>query len=96
MEFGNDDGSDIVIIFIFHHLKISGGMTMKLSTRNIVKGKVVDVKEDGLMAKVKIDVGNGNILTAIVTSEAVKDLGVKTGEDICALIKATSVMLAKE
>ena len=69
---------------------------MKLSTRNIVKGKVVDVKEDGLMAKVKIDVGNGNILTAIVTSEAAKDLGVKTGEDICALIKATSVMLGKE
>lgn len=69
---------------------------MKLSTRNIVKGKVVDVKEDGLMAKVKIDVGNGNILTAIVTSEAAKDLGVKAGEEICALIKATSVMLGKE
>lgn len=69
---------------------------MKLSTRNIIKGKVVDLKEDGLMAKVKIDVGNGNILTAVITAEAAKDLGVKVGEDICALIKATSVMLAKE
>ncbi len=69
---------------------------MKLSTRNIVKGKVVDLKEDSLMAKVKIDIGNGNILTAIVTAEAVKDLGVKVGENISALIKATSVMLAKE
>jgi molybdopterin-binding protein len=69
---------------------------MKLSTRNIIKGKVVGLKVDGLMAKVKIDAGSGNIITAIVTEEAVKDLGVKEGEPICALVKATSVMLAKE
>lgn len=69
---------------------------MKLSTRNIIKGKVLELKEDALMAKVKIDVGNGNILTAVITSEASRELGVRVGEDICALIKATSVMLAKE
>ena len=54
------------------------------------------MKEDALMARVKIDIGSGNFITAVITAEAVRDLEVKVGENICALIKATSVMLAKE
>lgn len=69
---------------------------MKLSTRNVLKGKVTEVKEGMVMAKVKVDVGGGNIVTSLISTEAVKDLGVKVGEDILVLIKATSVMLAKE
>jgi molybdopterin-binding protein len=49
-----------------------------------------------VMAKVKVDVGGGNIVTSLISTEAVKDLGVKVGEDILVLIKATSVMLGKE
>ena len=69
---------------------------MKLSTRNVLKGKVTEVKEGMVMAKVKVDVGNGNVITSLISTEAVKDLGVKVGEEIFVLIKATSVMLAKE
>jgi molybdopterin-binding protein len=69
---------------------------MKLSTRNIFKGKVVDLKEGMIMAKVKVDIGGGNIVTAIITVEAAKELGVKVGEDLSVLIKATSVMVAKD
>ena len=69
---------------------------MKLSTRNVLKGKVTEVKEGMVMAKVKVDVGGGNIVTSLISTEAVKDLGVKVGEEILVLIKATSVMLAKE
>jgi len=69
---------------------------MKLSTRNVLKGKVTEVKEGMVMAKVKVDVGGGNIVTSLISTEAVKDLGVKVGEDILVLIKATSVMLGKE
>ena len=69
---------------------------MKLSTRNVLKGKVTDVKEGMIMAKVKVDVGGGNVLTSLISLEAVKELGVKAGEEIKVLIKATSVMLAKE
>ncbi len=68
---------------------------MKLSTRNVIKGKVVEVKEGMIMAKVKVDVGSGNVLTSPITLDAVKDLEVKVGEEIQVLIKATSVMLAK-
>ena len=69
---------------------------MKLSTRNVLKGKVTEVKEGMVMAKVKVDIGNGNVITSLISTEAVKDLGVKVGEEIFVLIKATSVMLAKE
>jgi molybdopterin-binding protein len=68
---------------------------MKLSTRNVIKGKVVDVKEGTIMAKVKVDIGSGNIITSLISAEAVKELEVKVGEEILVLIKATSVMLAK-
>ena len=69
---------------------------MKLSARNILKGKVTDVKEGMVMAKVKVDLGNGNVLTSLISTEAVKELGVQVGGDIQVLIKATSVMLAKK
>jgi molybdopterin-binding protein len=69
---------------------------MKLSSRNVVKGKVLKVDEGMIMAKVKVEVGNGNVLTALISKEAVEELDVKVGDDINALIKATSVMLAKD
>lgn len=69
---------------------------MKLSTRNIIQGKVIDLKEGMIMAKVKVDIGGGQVMTAIVTVEAVKDLNVKVGDEIKVLVKATSVMLGKD
>jgi len=68
---------------------------MKLSTRNVIKGKVIDVKEGVIMAKVKVDIGSGNVVTSLISVEAVKELEVKVGDEIQVLIKATSVMLAK-
>jgi molybdopterin-binding protein len=69
---------------------------MKISTRNVLKGKVTEIKEGAVMAKVKVDIGGGNIVTSLISMEAVKDLGIKIGEETLVLIKATSVMLAKE
>ncbi|NLI31795.1 MAG: TOBE domain-containing protein [Deltaproteobacteria bacterium] len=69
---------------------------MKLSARNVIKGKVVDVKEGMIMAKVKVDIGGGNVVTSLVSVEAVKELNVKPGEEIYVMIKATSVILARE
>jgi molybdopterin-binding protein len=73
-----------------------GAPIMKLSTRNVIKGKVIEVKEGMVAAKVKVDIGGGNIITSTVTVDAVKDLEVKVGDEIRVLIKASSVMLAKE
>jgi molybdopterin-binding protein len=69
---------------------------MKLSVRNVFKGKITGITEGMAVATVKVDIGGGNTVTSVVTMDAVKDLGLKAGADINVLVKATSVMLAKD
>ena len=68
---------------------------MKLSARNQIKGKVVEVRKGTTTAHVRIDIGNGVIITSSITNEAVDDLGVRVGDDAIAVIKASDVMVAK-
>jgi molybdopterin-binding protein len=69
---------------------------MKLSVRNVFKGKIVSITEGMAVATVKVDIGGENTITSVVTVDAVKDLGLRVGDDINVLVKATSVMLAKD
>jgi molybdopterin-binding protein len=66
---------------------------MKLSARNVLKGKVVDVKKGAVAAQVRVDIG-GNVLTSMITVDAVEDLGLKPGDAVSVVIKSTEVMLA--
>jgi molybdopterin-binding protein len=66
---------------------------MKLSARNILKGKIVEVKKGTTTAHVKIDVG-GQIVTSAITNEAVDALKLSKGLDAYAVIKASDVMIA--
>ena len=68
---------------------------MKLSARNQLSGKVVEVRRGATTAHVRIDIGNGVIITASITNEAVDDLGLKAGDEAVAVIKASDVMVAK-
>ena len=68
---------------------------MKLSTRNQIKGKVIDIATGNVMAKVKVDIGGGNVITSTITVDAVNDLALKVGDNVVALIKASSVMIGK-
>ncbi len=67
---------------------------MQLSARNKLPGVVESVQVDGLTAKVTLRVGD-NHLVAVVTAEAVEDMGLRPGDAVTAVIKSTSVMLAK-
>jgi molybdopterin-binding protein len=68
---------------------------MKISARNQLKGKIVAVKPGATTSHVSIDIGNGNIVMASITNEAVSDLGLKVGDDVWAIIKASEVMVGK-
>jgi molybdopterin-binding protein len=68
---------------------------MKLSARNQIKGKVAAVRKGQTTAHVRIDIGNGVVVTASITNEAVDDLGLTVGDDAIAVIKASDVMVAK-
>lgn len=66
---------------------------MKLSARNILKGKIVEVKKGQTTAHVRIDVG-GSVVTAAITNEAVDELKLTTGQPAYAVVKASDVMIA--
>ena len=68
---------------------------MKLSARNQIKGKVAAVQKGTTTAHVRIDIGNGVVITASITNEAVDDLGLAVGDEALAVIKASDVMVAK-
>jgi molybdopterin-binding protein len=68
-------------------------MTMKLSARNMLKGRIVEVTKGTTTAHVKIDVG-GQIVTSAITNEAVDALKLAKGQDAYAVIKASDVMVA--
>jgi molybdopterin-binding protein len=71
------------------------GVAVKLSARNQLKGTVTAIKEGAVEAQVTLDVG-GQKLTAVVTMDAVADLGLSVGKDAVAVIKADHVMIAVE
>jgi len=66
---------------------------MRISARNILKGKIVEVKKGQTTAHVMIDVG-GAIVTASITNESVDELGLKQGMTASAVIKSSDVMVA--
>jgi molybdate transport system regulatory protein len=68
---------------------------LKISARNRLKGKVVAVEKDGLMAKIKVEITTPASVTALISKEAAEDLGIKVGDQVEAVVKATEVMIAK-
>jgi molybdopterin-binding protein len=68
---------------------------MKLSARNQIKGKVVDVHKGQTTAHVRIDVGHGVVITSSITNEAVDELALTAGDSVTAIIKASDVMVGK-
>lgn len=66
----------------------------KLSARNKLPGKVLNVEKSGLVSKITIEL-EPSVLTSVVTEEAVEKLDVKPGDRIYAVIKSTEVMVAK-
>ncbi len=65
---------------------------MKLSARNQLKGKIVEVKKGATTAHVRIDVG-GQIVTASITNESADELKLENGKTAYAIIKASNVMV---
>ena len=67
---------------------------MKISARNQLKGKIIEVTKGATTAHVRLEIAPGQIVTAAITNEAVDELGLKSGDAAIALIKASNVMIA--
>ncbi len=66
---------------------------MKLSARNQFKGKIVGIQEGAVNGIVKIDIGGGNVMSATISMNAIRELGLEVGKEAYAVVKATSVMV---
>ncbi|HEX3537995.1 MAG TPA: molybdopterin-binding protein [Stellaceae bacterium] len=67
---------------------------MKLSARNQIGGRIIELRKGQTTAHVRIDIGNGVVITSSITNEAVDGLGLKVGDSAIAVIKASDVMVA--
>ncbi len=68
---------------------------LKISARNQLKGKVLSIEKDQITAKVKIEIKVPATVTAVITKEAVEELGIKVGNEVHAIVKSTEVMIGK-
>ena len=69
---------------------------MRLSARNVIKGKVLEVTKGATTAHVKLDIGGGVVMFSSITNEAVEALALKVGDSAYAVIKASDVMVGKD
>jgi len=68
---------------------------MKLSARNQLKGKIVEVIKGATTSHIRIDIGQGVVITSSITNEAVADLSLQKGDAAWAIIKASDVIIGK-
>ncbi len=66
----------------------------RISGRNQLVGRVVEIKIEGLIAQLRLSIG-GQHITSIVTADAVREMRLKVGDSAAALIKSTEVMIIK-
>jgi molybdopterin-binding protein len=73
--------------------KSFGGDAMKLSARNQIKGRIIEVKKGATTAHVRVEITPGQVIMSSITNEAVEDLGLKVGDAAIVVIKASDVMI---
>jgi len=69
---------------------------MRLSARNQIKGKILDIKKGATTAHVRVEIAAGQVITSSITNEAVEDLALRAGIEATVVIKASDVMIAVE
>lgn len=68
---------------------------MQISARNQLKGKVVSVTAGAVNTEVEVELGDGQRLVSIITKRSADNMDIKVGDEIAAIVKASSVMLGK-
>jgi molybdopterin-binding protein len=71
------------------------GAIVSISGRNQLRGYVDEVRAEGLLAQVRLRIGD-QILTAVITRDAVDELKLRRGDEALAIVKSTEVMIARE
>jgi molybdopterin-binding protein len=73
----------------------TAGVLVALSGRNQLRGIVDEIRTDGLLAQIRMRIGD-QMLTAVITRDAVRELKLRRGDEAVAIIKSTEVMIGRE
>ncbi|PWV65547.1 TOBE domain-containing protein [Plasticicumulans acidivorans] len=87
-------GAPVTALFKASAVILGAGAPGKLSARNVFAGSVSAIKEGAVNAEVTLTTPAGLTVTAILTEDAIKDLGLAAGSPAYALVKATSIIIA--
>ncbi|RAI02404.1 transporter [Acuticoccus sediminis] len=69
---------------------------MKISARNVIAGTVTEVKNGPVNSQIRVDIGAGNVITSMITTDAATDLGLAEGKKVHVIIKASEVLLGTD
>ena len=92
-ELGLESGKRAYAVVKATEVMVGRGEHLPLSARNQFPGKVISVEKGAVNSIVRISALSGNTISSTISNAAVEDLGLKDGEDVLAVIKATSVMV---
>ncbi|HBF41711.1 MAG TPA: transporter [Anaerolineaceae bacterium] len=67
---------------------------MKISARNIIKGKVKEIVPGSVNSEIIIETALGETIVSIITRDSVENLGLEVGKEVYAVVKASNVMVA--
>lgn len=89
-----EEGDEIEALFKASNVIIAKGLSGKLSARNILPGRIIEIKEGFPLALVTLD-ASGHRIAAELTVSSVKDMALEVGEEVEAVIKSSELILAK-
>ena len=69
---------------------------MKYGARNLLTGKVTEIKKGTMMCLVRLDIPTGSKMSSVMTIDSLNDLGIKEGDTVKIVVKAVNVLLVKE
>ena len=69
---------------------------MKLSARNVIKGTIKAIEIGAVNADVSVEIAPGLEISSIITKKSCDNLGLELGKEVCAVIKASNVMIGTE
>jgi molybdopterin-binding protein len=69
-------------------------LILQVSARNQLKGKVTNIKNGPISTEITLDI-NGQSIVSVITTESASSMGIGVGDDVSAVIKASSVMIMK-
>ena len=88
-------GDEVVAIFKSSTVLITTDITLNISARNKFQGTVDSINQDEINSELVIDIGNGDKIASVITTNSIETLNIKEGMQVSAIIKASDVMLGK-